>query len=177
MICIIIKIYFNCKYKINKSNKKYKVMKSMLIVFGAVIFVYLLVRTIAFFMDSSDDRKSEVDRCIAVLRDLISLSETDPLAKEFVEKFKLAELDFQDPNFFTDDKSLVDYLSKLHQLIDSMFVCSYYANKGFPAHTLLYRERSCRKCGKQCNLCDYHTAKLADYHEKYYKGLEDFDMH
>jgi len=177
LICISITIYFQCKYKINKSNKKYKVMKIMLIVFGAVIFGYLLIRTIVFFVEDSVDLKDEANRCVAVLRDLITMSETDPLAKELVDKFKLTEFDFQDSNSFADDESLAKYLSKLSKLINSMFVCSHYANKESSAYDLLYRERSCRKCGRQCKFCDYHTAKLADYYEKYYKGLEDFDMH
>lgn len=151
-------------------------MKSALIVLGALIFVYILIRTIAFILDDSEDLKREVDCYVKLLRDLIAMSETDSLARELVEKFKLREFDLQDPNLFPDD-SLAKYQSKLSQLIDSMFVCSHYTNEETSAHTLLYRERSCRACEKQCNFCAYHTARLADYHEKYYKGLEDFDMH
>jgi hypothetical protein len=152
-------------------------MKSALIVLGTLIFVYILIRTIAFILDDSEALKKEVDCYVKLLHDLITMSETDPLAKELVEKFKLREFDLQDPNLFTDDESLAKYQSKLSQLIDSMFVCSHYMNEGTSAHTLLYRERSCRECEKQCNLCAYRTARLADYHEKYYNGLEDYDMY
>jgi hypothetical protein len=144
------------------------------------LFFWLCIALVAFLvvllifkavLTDPDWRKSEVLRLEKILKDLISMIDTNPLAKQIVDEFDLLLFEFKAVDFL-DEKQLEEYHHSLTEKVNSIFKCKRYSND-MDVMELLFRENSCRNCHGDCTSCTYLIAKRVDYYNSYIKGTED----
>ena len=140
----------------------------LFLVFVAFLIMVLIIKTI---QTDPDWKKHEVLHLEQILRDLISMSDTDQLAKQIVDEFELRLFDYKVVDSL-DENQLQDYYLSLNEKVNSIFKCKHYANGG-TAIGLLSREKSCRECHGDCTICSYLISREAAYYNDYIKGTED----